>query len=135
MSLLTAVAARRLICERLTRSLRSCVSCSHQISSSLLHSFLGSNSRTTRLTCGRVISGIFFPPLVLHLQQERSRQQSHCHVVIPTRPATHLVLHQSRFALLQLELGFNVPSARAHLPHLQQRRCKRSVRQTELHVR
>src|SRR5712691_11438728 len=132
MNCLTARPARGLMCERLTRSLRSCISCSQQISSSRVHSFLGSNSRTpchfaagtlTRLTCGRVIRGIFFPPLLLHLQQERPGQQSHCHVVLPACPATNLVLHQlhqARFPLLQLELRLDVPPARSHLPHLQQ---------------
>jgi hypothetical protein len=129
-----ALIARRLMCERLTRSLRCCVSCSHTISSSLLHFLLGSSSRTTLLTCGRVISGIFPPPVLLHLQQECSGQQSHYHVVVPARPATHLVLHQSGLALLHLELGFDVPPHRSHLTHLQEWSGACNVGQAELEV-
>lgn len=64
MKCMACLAARRLMCECLARSLRSCISCSQSISSSRVHSRWGSSSRTTRLTCGRVIKGIFSPRLV-----------------------------------------------------------------------
>src|SRR4051794_6032096 len=119
--------ARRLLCARLTRALRSCVSCSQPINSSRVHSRCGNNSRTTRLTWGRVIGGIFFPPVLLHLQQERSRQQRHRQVVIPAHPTPHLVLHQARFTLFHLELGLAAPARRPNLPQLHQRRIHRRV--------
>ena len=64
-------AARRLAWERLARSLHSCVSSSHRSSSFGPNRSRGSISRTTRYTWGRVIRGIFFPPILLQTQEER----------------------------------------------------------------
>ena len=61
-------AARRLAWERLARSLLSCVSSSHRNNSAGPNRSRGSISRTTRYTCGRVIRGIFFPPILLQAQ-------------------------------------------------------------------
>ena len=61
-------AARRLAWERLARSLHSCVSSSHCSSSAGPNCSRGSISRTTRYTWGRVIRGIFFPPILLQAQ-------------------------------------------------------------------
>ena len=58
------------------RSLRSCVSSSHSSNSSGPNRSRGSISRTTRYTWGRVIRGIFSPPVLLQAQQERSTQQA-----------------------------------------------------------
>ena len=56
---------RRLSWERRARSLRSCVSSSYSSNSSGPNCSRGSISRTTRHTCGLVIRGIFFPPILL----------------------------------------------------------------------
>ena len=55
-------AARRLACERLARSLLSCVSSSHRSNSVGPNRSRGSIPRTTRYTWGLVIRGIFPPP-------------------------------------------------------------------------
>ena len=60
-------AARRLAWERLARSLLSCVFSSHRSSS------FGPNRSL----------GIFFPPSLLQVQQERPGQQAQGHVVMP----------------------------------------------------
>ena len=43
--------------------------------------------------------GHLFPPSLLQVQQERSAQQAHRHVVMPARPGAGLVLVQSPVAL------------------------------------
>ena len=60
----------------LARSLHSCVSSSHRSSSAGPNRSRGSISRTTRYTCGRVIRGIFSPPVLLQAQEKRSAQQA-----------------------------------------------------------
>ena len=62
----------------------------------------GSNSRTTRYTCGRAIRGIF-PPVLLEAQVERLAQQAHGKMVMPAGPGVRL---QPHVALLGLKLGF-----------------------------
>ena len=69
-------ADRRLAWERLARSLLHCVCFSHRSSSDGPNRSLGSISRTTRYTCGRVIRDIFLPPSLLQAQQESSRHQA-----------------------------------------------------------
>ena len=108
-------AERRLWWERRARSLRSCVSSSHSSNSSGPNRSRGSISRTTRYTWGRVIRGIFFPPVLLQAQQERSTQQAHGYVVMPAGPATGLVFVQAHVALFRLELRFNGPPGTAHI--------------------
>ena len=63
---------------------------------------------------GRVIRGIFSPPVLLQAQQERSTQQAHGYVVMPAGPATGLVFVQAHVALFRLELRFNGPGT-AHI--------------------
>ena len=54
----------------LARSLRRWVACSQSHNSAFVHVRCGSNSRRTRVSCGRVIWGIFSPPFLLKPQQE-----------------------------------------------------------------
>ena len=49
----------------LARSLRRWVSCSQSHNSACVQVRCGSNCRNTRVICGRVIWGIFFPPVLL----------------------------------------------------------------------
>ena len=68
----------------------------------------GSNSRTTRYTCGRAIRGIF-PPVLLEAQVERLAQQAHGKMVMPAGPgasASPRLTVQPHVALLGLKLGF-----------------------------
>ncbi len=53
------------MCDRLARSLRCWVSLSQCCSSASVQMRCGSIWRNTRLICGRVIWGIFFPPVLL----------------------------------------------------------------------
>src|SRR5438132_11680005 len=100
------------MCECLARALRSWVATSQRSSSSCVHVRWGSNSRSTRLTCGRVIWGIFFPPVLLERQQEGTGEEAQGDVVVPTRPAAHLILIQPRFAFGRLDRGFDDPARR-----------------------
>ena len=62
--------------ERLALSLRCWTSSSQRNNSSGPNRSRGSISRTTRYTCGRVIRGIFFSPVLLQTQQESPAQQA-----------------------------------------------------------
>ena len=101
---------RRLWWERLARSLFNCVVSSHRSSSAGPNRSLGSISRTTRYTWGRVIRGIFSPPILLQAQQEGSRQQAQRDVMMPARPGAGFVLVQPHVALISLEFCLNVPA-------------------------
>src|SRR5205085_8846649 len=96
---------RRVMCECLARALRSWVALSHWSNSSQVHVRWGRSSRSTRLTCGRVSWGIFFPPVLLQGQQEGTGQQSQRDVMVPARPPAHLVLVQARFPNGRPDLG------------------------------
>ena len=58
----------------LAPSLRDWVRCSQSHSSTCVQVRCGSNCRNTRVICGRVIWGSFFPPVQLQTQQEGSGQ-------------------------------------------------------------
>src|SRR5437763_15846376 len=93
---------RRLRCDRLARSLRSWVATSHWSNSARVHVRCGSSSRSTRLTWGRVIWGIFFPPVLLKGQLEGAREQGQGEVMVPAGPTAHLVLIQPRLSFGRL---------------------------------
>ena len=97
------------------RSLRCWTSASHSSNSCGPNRSRGSSSRSTRYTWGRVIWGIFFPPILLQAKQEGPGQHAHRDMVMPTRPGAGLVFIQSHVALLSFELGFNAPSGAAHI--------------------
>src|SRR5215212_6057904 len=118
---------RRLACDRRARSLRSWVSSSHWSNATALNRSRGNNSRTTRATWGRVIWGIFSPPVLLEFQQEGTGQETHRHVVMPPRPPTHFILIQTDVALAGLELRLNRPPARRDPRQRLPRRLFRSV--------
>src|SRR5439155_6118247 len=118
---------RRLMCDCLARWLRSWVALSHWRSSARVHVRCGSNSRSTRLTWGRVIWGIFFPPVLLHGQQEGARQQGQGDVMVPALPPADLVLVQAGFAFAGCELGLNHPARRRDLGQGQQGRVLRGI--------
>ena len=63
------------MCDCLARALRSWVALSHWSNSARVQRRWGGSARSTRLTCGRVIWGIFFPPVLLKAQQEGTGQQ------------------------------------------------------------
>src|SRR5437764_5383461 len=94
----------------LTRSLRSWVAVSQASRSAAVHTRWGSSSRSARLTWGRVIWGIFFPPVLLHLHQEGTGQQGEGDVMVPAGPAAHLIFIQAGLALLRLQLGLHHPA-------------------------
>ena len=74
----------------------------------------GSSSCTTWYTWGRVIRGIFSPPILLQGQQECPSQQAHGNGMMPAGPGARFVLVQPHVALLSLEFGLNAPSGTAH---------------------
>jgi hypothetical protein len=84
----------------------------------------GSTSRSTRLTCGRVSWGIFFPPVLLERQQEGRGEEAQGAMVVPARPAAHLILIQPRFAFGRLDLGLDDPAGGGHLGQRQQGRVR-----------
>ena len=96
----------------LARSLRSWVVTSHWSRSSPVQVRCGRSARSTRLTCGRVIWGIFFPPVLLEGQQKGGGEQGQGEVMVPAGPTAHLVLVQARFALVLLEAGLHRPAQR-----------------------
>lgn len=110
------------MCDCFALALRCWVSLSHWSSSACVQLRWGSSSRSIRLTCGRVIWGIFSPPLLLHTQQERPSQHRQRHVVVPPPEATHLIFIQSRLSFGYLELSFDGPPSSPNLSHHEQRR-------------
>src|SRR5438067_11584622 len=106
----------------LERSLRSWVVTSHWSRSSTVQVRCGSSARSTRLTWGRVIWGIFSPPVLLEGQQEGAREQGQGEVMVPARPTAHLVFIQPRLALGRLERGRDDPAGCRDLGQGQQRR-------------
>src|SRR2546421_12817736 len=115
------------MCDCLARALRSWVVRSQCSNSSSVQMRWGSNSRSTRLTCGRVIWGIFFPPVLLQGQQEGAGQQGQGDVMVPAGPTTDLILVQPRFPFGRLDLGLDDPAGRRDLGQRQQRRIRRGV--------
>src|SRR2546429_7629414 len=115
------------MCERLARALRSWVVRSQCSRSSAVQVRWGKSTRSTRLTWGRVTNGIFFPPLLLHGQQEGTGEQGQGEVMMPAGPTAHLILIQSRFALGCLEFGLDHPPGGGHLSQGQQRRVSGGV--------
>src|SRR5437016_9909765 len=113
----------------LARSLRSWVARSHWSRSARVRVRWGSTSRSSRLTWGRVIWGIFFPPVLLEGQQKGGGEQGQGDVMVPAGPAAHLVLVQAGLALGRFELGFNDPTGRCDLGQGQQGRVLRGVGQ------
>jgi len=109
------------MCECLARALRSWVSVSHASNSACVQVRWGSTSRRTRLTCGRVSRGIFFPPLLLHGQQEGASEQGQGEVMVPAGPTPHLVFVQAGFAFGRLEFGLDGPAGGRDLGQRQQR--------------
>jgi hypothetical protein len=113
----------------LARSLRSWVALSHWSSAACVHVRCGSNSRSTRLTWGRVIWGIFFPPVLLQGQQKGGGEQGQGAVMVPAGPTAHLVLVQACLTFGRFELGFNDPAGRRDLGQGQQGRVLGGVGQ------
>src|SRR5439155_3546924 len=102
--------ARRLAWERFARSLRCWVPSTQCRSAAAVNRTRGSSSRTIRYACGRVIWGIFFPPLLLQRQQEGAGQQADHDMVVPAPPGAHLVFVQPHIALPGLELRLDWPT-------------------------
>src|SRR5438067_10880398 len=120
---------RRLRCDRLARSLRSWVATSHWSNSARVHVRCGSSSRSTRLTWGRVIWGIFFPPVLLKGQQEGAREQGQGEVMVPAGPTAHLVLIQPRLSFGRLKLSLADPPGGRDLGQGQQWRVSGGIGQ------
>ena len=92
----------------------------------------GSSCRKTRVICGRVIWGSFFPPVQLQTQQEGSGQQGHGDVMMPAQPSAHFVLVETGFAFLGLKLGLDGPAHGPDLCQPQQGRVSGRIRQVVL---
>src|SRR5260370_38572482 len=119
--------ARRLTWDRFARSLGCCVTPSQRSSSAAVNRTRGSNSRTIRYACGRVICGIFFPPFLLQRQQEGTGQETHHEVVVPAGPGTDLVFIHADVALLRLELRLDRPAGRRYPRQGRQFRVRRRI--------
>src|SRR5437870_428980 len=87
------------------------------------------------LTSGSVMPVSVFPPQApLLQQQEPQRQHGQRHVVVPTTPATHLVVIEAYFLLATQKAVLHWPTVMACLHHLQQRAVRGGVAQVVLDV-
>src|SRR5436305_10878522 len=98
---------RRLAWEAVARALRRQVSSSQWRKSAWVQRRCGSSSRRTRVSCGRVMPGTFFPPVLLKGEQEGAGQQTAHQVMVPAPPTAYLVLIEADLILMMLELGFD----------------------------
>src|SRR5437016_4618575 len=88
------------------------------------------------LTSGSVIPVSVFPPQAPLLQhQEPQGQHGQRHVVVPTTPATYLVVIEAYFLLAAQKAVLDRPTVMACLHHLQQWAVRSGVAQVILDVR
>src|SRR6266849_3243639 len=87
------------------------------------------------LTSGSVIPvSVFSPQAPLLQHQEPQGQHGQCHVVVPTTPATYLVVIQAYFLLAAQKAVLDRPTVMACLHHLQQRAVRSGIAQVVLDV-